>query len=668
MKAMLAETTRSASEVFARLYEGRLGSPHLLHDPDPAPDGRSVVVSGVSYDRLGGVTQSKLYRVDMLSGAYTPLSKAVDSARMGRHSPEGTKIAFLSDAGPNPGLCWVNAFAPETTHLAPTIDGLIESFSWSADGERVLLLVAERGVDIAAALGGKSHAKTNAEHADWTPETFSSETAFARRRAAVWRLGDAHVTYVGPRELNVWEAAWCGAGAIAAVVSEASEERAWFSARLVRIELDGTVRNLHLSPRQIGGLASSPSGARTAFVEAVASDRGNVCGVLKVIDGDCVREIDGAGVDICHVAWRNEDHLVFCGVRGLSCVAGEIDFTSGARDIHYDEIHRHSGFYYPQAQPFPGGGVVHVTQGFASPCRLEIAHMGANTIISSIDGEGATFLASLLREASPVWWAGRDGMDLQGWLLTPRRGAAPFPMVMEIHGGPVWVWRPMHLTQMPLLAVLLSEGFAVFLPNPRGSTGRGQDFAALVQGDMAGEDTHDYLTGLDALQQAGIADPNRLYATGSSYGGYMSAWLAQDCSLAAVAPRCPVTNWHTQHWTSNIGDFDVLFLASAAENEDGPHFERSPVNYVYRMQAPCLLIAGAQDKCTPPSQAEELFGALRQAGRTASLAIYPKEGHGFAMYEARCDVASRMVAWFNAFRRGSNQPAPTDGGRSSARN
>ena len=89
---------------------------------------------------------------------------------------------------------------------------------------------------------------------------------------------------------------------------------------------------------------------------------------------------------------------------------------------------------------------------------------------------------------------------------------------------------------------LVEAGYAVLMPNPRGSIGRGRDFAAFVVGDMGGEESHDLLSGIDHLVSLGIADPARLAVGGVSYGGYMAALLpAVDDRFAAavVGPARP---------------------------------------------------------------------------------------------------------------------------------
>ena len=138
--------------------------------------------------------------------------------------------------------------------------------------------------------------------------------------------------------------------------------------------------------------------------------------------------------------------------------------------------------------------------------------------------------------ATNVTWSAPDGIVIEGVLCAPP-GAGPFPLVLHVHGGPIGAYQrswTMHDYAVPLL---VSRGDAVLLPNPRGSAGRGQEFAAKVVGDMGGAGTHDYLSGIDAMIERGIADPARIGTMGVSYGGFMSAWLVtQDQRFkAAVA-------------------------------------------------------------------------------------------------------------------------------------
>jgi dipeptidyl aminopeptidase/acylaminoacyl peptidase len=190
------------------------------------------------------------------------------------------------------------------------------------------------------------------------------------------------------------------------------------------------------------------------------------------------------------------------------------------------------------------------------------------------------------------------------------------------------------------------EGYATFLPNPRGSVGRGPEFAEANLGDMGGGDLQDILTGVDALVAEGIADDARVAIMGGSYGGFMSSWaVTQTNRFAAAVPFAVVTDWVSFHATTNIGQFDRLFLQAEPYDEEGEYTQRSPVYHAAKCKTPTLIIHGEDDLCTPVSQAYELYNALVEAGCETELVVYPREGHGWTEREHQLDAWNRMRDW-----------------------
>jgi dipeptidyl aminopeptidase/acylaminoacyl peptidase len=131
----------------------------------------------------------------------------------------------------------------------------------------------------------------------------------------------------------------------------------------------------------------------------------------------------------------------------------------------------------------------------------------------------------------------------------------------------------------------------------------------------------------------------------------MSAWLVTQAPerFAAAVSVSPVTDWYSQHWTSNIGAWDADFLLADPTVPGGAYFDRSPVMFASRARTPTLVTAGVTDRCTPPGQAIEFYRALRQAGVEAALALYPEEGHGVRRMPALFDYLTRLVGWFERF-------------------
>lgn len=174
---------------------------------------------------------------------------------------------------------------------------------------------------------------------------------------------------------------------------------------------------------------------------------------------------------------------------------------------------------------------------------------------------------------------------------------------------------------------------------------------------MGGADTGDYLAGIDALVEQGVADPQRLGVLGGSYGGYMASWLiTQDQRFAAAVTISPVTDWYSQSFTSNIAGWGNAFLGADPEQPGTLAHARSPALHASKARTPCLNVAGARDRCTPPGQAREFHQALRAHGVESALVIYPEEGHGVRSYPAVIDFLARIVMWFT-------QHMPPDGER-----
>lgn len=220
---------------------------------------------------------------------------------------------------------------------------------------------------------------------------------------------------------------------------------------------------------------------------------------------------------------------------------------------------------------------------------------------------------------------------------------------MNCHGGPVAHWRSFWLGRgrWPFLLMLIKRGYALFFPNPRGSSGRGQAFVRPIVGDLGGIDGRDLLSGLDALVERGLAPAHSVGVVGGSYGGFMTSWLiTQDPRFSAAVSVSPITNYVTERLTSNIPHFVKLFLGESYHKAIDTYLEHSPVMYAHKVRTPTLNICGALDRCTPPSEARQFHNALVEYGVTSQLLTYPEEGHGIRKFPAAIDFVARVVSWF----------------------
>lgn len=645
---------REAEALLARLRGAGSGLPSDACELDVSPDGRSAFFTGTTVDVLEGVPVTRLWQVDLSTGGVRPLTGAPGgSERSAKFSPNGVRVAFLSDADRAGDFqLYLLDIAKGDITPAPKVPGWIEYLHWSPDGERILLGVAGHGADIAGAQGAVASARLASDEPGWLPSVETGDETYLWRTAWVIDLPTNTLRQVNRAGTNIWEAVWCGNEALGALVSPAPSEDAWYTATLALVDISsGAERALHVSKGQIGGLAGSPTGAHLIFIEAICSDRGLIAGDahLLTLESGEVRRIDSRGVDVTSAQWRDVRRVLLTGQRAFESVASLYDVASDAcNDIWASEevTTGGRGRYFTVAVGSADIVGVLVGEGFARAPHIGAIREGRFESLHHFDHGYAEHVTARARFES-VRWRAPDGLEIHGWLMTPKC-EGPHPLILEIHGGPVWHWRPRWLAREGLHTLLLLEhGYAVFWPNPRGSSGRGQAFAARVRGDLCGADTRDHLSGIDHLVAQGIADPARVGVMGRSYGGCMTAWLiTQDPRFAAAVALAPHTDQVSEHLTSNIPYFDRLFLNDRYDNPGGRYIERSPVMHARKARTPTLNVCGALDRCTPPGQALEFHNALREHGVRSVLVTYPREGHGNAQFPAVIDYAARVVDWF----------------------
>jgi dipeptidyl aminopeptidase/acylaminoacyl peptidase len=623
-------------------------------------DGRHAVFAGSFIDKLEGTPSTRICQVDLTSGDTRVLTFGPNTDRLPKFSPDGRQVAFLSDRHRAGDFqLYLLDLVSGAARPTPPVAGWVEHLQWSPDGRLILLGVAGHGADVAGGQGAVTSTQVTECVPSWMPAVEAGDEECRWRRAWVYELPSDHVRQVSATDCNIWEAAWCGNDALVAVVSPGPGEGLWYSARLHIVEIEtGSSREIYTPRDQLGWPAASPSGKRLAIVEAICSDRWFVAGDLRLIETGTgkIQRVDTQGLDITYCEWRSDTHLLLAGHRGFETVVAKYDATQGAfTEVWSSRDISTGGIYACVSGLNDRGDCVVIGESFLRAPEVAVIRKGRYQTVKSFDlgyGDQAKVIAAVER----LSWSAPDGLEIQGWLLRPK-GNGSHPVIMHVHGGPVYHVRPFWLGRKGALGLMLvKRGYAVFLPNPRGSSGRGQDFARHVLGDMGGADTYDYLSGLDHLVKQGIADPKRLGVTGGSYGGYMTSWLiTQDSRFAAAAPVNSVINFVTEHLIGNIPHFVAMFLADKYNNPGGKYFQRSPVNYAHKVKTPTLNICGALDRCTPPAEAVQFHKALLENSVTSVLLIYPEEGHGVQKLPAAIDYSARVVAWFQ-----KHMPAEVD--------
>src|SRR6185437_14655199 len=248
-------------------------------------------------------------------------------------------------------------------------------------------------------------------------------------------------------DTNIWEAVWCGNETIAAVVSPGPGEGLWYTARLALIDTEGGAsRDIFTPQDQLGWPSASPSGRHIAVVEALCSDRWLVAGDLRLIDTRTreVRKVATGGIDVTHTEWRSDRHLLLAGHRGFETVVALYDAQAGElEELWQSEQITTSGFYSTVAGFAEPGDCALIGEGFTRPPEIAVIRRGKYQAVKSFD-PGAEEAFSVLGGVDTVKWQAPDGLEIQGLLLKPS-GPAPYPLVLNVHGGPVWHYRPYWL-------------------------------------------------------------------------------------------------------------------------------------------------------------------------------------------------------------------------------
>jgi len=438
--------------------------------------------------------------------------------------------------------------------------------------------------------------------------------------------------------VNVFELGWAG-DKVVAVCTEDPSESAWYDAWIGLIDLDTRqVERVHTPKWQLQSPRISPGG-RVAWVEGFSSDRGTLTGTVHVLgQGPVAPELHVSSIE-----FADENTLWVAGWRGAGTFAGRLSLDGSYEELAGGEVTIGPRFQPQLAVSADGTRAAAAYEGPDDPPEVVLWENGTARTLTALNAEVAPMLGTV--EQQSYRWKSFDGLEIEGILVLPReRPEGPLPLVVVVHGGPTGCW-PWAFTT-GLSHVLTADGYALFLPNVRGSVGRGPEFAEANLGDMGGGDLKDILAGVDALVGEGIADDARVAISGGSYGGFMSSWaITQTDRFAAAMPFAVVTDWVSFHSTTNIGQFDRLYLQAEPWDAAGEYTNRSPVYHAHKCKTPTLILHGEDDLCTPLGQAFELYNALVEGGCAAELVVYPREGHGWTEREHQLDSWNRIRDW-----------------------
>lgn len=266
------------------------------------------------------------------------------------------------------------------------------------------------------------------------------------------------------------------------------------------------------------------------------------------------------------------------------------------------------------------------------------------------------------------WLTRPDGTRIQYWVMKPAGAVAgqKYPWVLDMHGGPAAMWGPGEFTMWHEFQTFCAWGYGVVYANPRGSTGYGARFSRANFKNWGEGPAGDVLAALDdAVKKFPFIDTNRLFLTGGSYAGYLTAWIVgHDDRFKAAAAQRGVYDLTTFYGEGNAFRLvENSFGGLPWDPETRKILEReSPFSYVARIKTPLLILHGSQDYRTGVSQSEMLYRALKQQGKAVEYIRYPNIGHELTRSGPplqRMDHMLRIVEFFERYA-SNNHPAPVE--------
>ncbi|MDZ4805490.1 MAG: S9 family peptidase [Candidatus Eisenbacteria bacterium] len=631
--------------------------------------------------RSAEFTPASAHQLVHLAQAYEP-----------RIAPDGSQVAFVLADSIDPTLRQI-VLAPTSGGVRPhplTAGGRsADRPRWTPDGRHLLFLsalkdtaarqvqiiaVAEREsrpltgeargvVDMAVAPDGEQlvYLVPGSRSTGGDPIDAAARPAGSRLRLR--RIDDPTTTTISPDTANVWKFAWSpDSKRLAVLFTRPGPFGEWRRGRLAVLDLiDNRWSPVPGRWDPTNNLAWNPGSDSLAVYALPASDYSYpILHVVPVTDGK-------AGIPIrltppeqtetfSQVAWTEGGGLVVMALAGVRSFLARVD----PRTRRVTRL----------AECWTELDVDFSMNGAGTLTWLSGGLDGPSDVYSLLPGEREPRRLSILNPqlAERMWappivttWTSFDGRKIEGILFEPPAATPrPCPMVVMPHGGPSWQWALGFYADCHNPARYLAErGYAVFLPNPRGSTGYGEEFNALNRRDLGGGDWRDIDAGVDSLVAAGLADPSRLAIDGFSYGGFLAAWSVARSDRY----RCAVVGAGPMNFLSGYVEDDLSpywqeeYLGGPPWGDARRYLDRSPITFVAGVREPVLIVHGQDDIRVPLAQSRELFAALTDQGTPVEFRIYPREPHGFNERRHQVDYMERQWQWFERHLKGNSTHA-----------
>lgn len=653
-----------------------------VHDPQISPDAQFIAYTVVSMLLKEDKSETRIWMIPAAGGDAIPLTVEGVSSDHPRWSPDGKLLAFLSarkDAEGNEGKTQVyllNRLGGEAQRLTDTIQD-VEDFAWSPDGKRLVLILRDPSPEEIEAAASKGK---DAEDAETSSETkkrkaqrplvidrllFKEDTVgyLDRRRTHlyVFDLGSKSLTQVTSGDYDDSEPAWSPDGKALAFTSNRSkpDPDATYNTDIWTVSADNTDKGAHpiqvtTNPGEDDHPAWSPDGKWIAYSTTLDSKlfyyATKHVGISPASGGEAkvlTRSFDRMatlprfapdGKSIYFLA-DDDGTQTLCLVRVGD---GEVTRAIGGR-LTVDS--------YSQAKD---GSLAAAISTPDRPYELFTVAQGQLTRLTHTND---AWLAQFkLAQAEYVSFKSKDGTVVHGYLYKPVDyiPGKKYPAILKPHGGPVEEYEAEFDDLAQLFA---ANGYVVLFPNPRGSSGYGQDFCKAIFADWGHKDFEDDLAIVDYAIAQGIADPDKLGVGGHSYGGISTDFIIAQTNRFKAATSWAGAAEFTSLWGHDEYQREYVFELGYPWENRAVWDHVSLFWRVKDIQTPTLFLGGDIDWNVPILGSEQLYQSLKALGRATLLVVYPGEYHEFTAPSHLKDRDERYLAWFAHYVKADGTPA-----------
>ena len=652
-----------------RIFQGAdLFGLQYAAEPQIRPDGRVVAYVRGSFDIMTDRARQSIWLIDVETGEQTPLVAGAGSHTSPRWSADGGRLAYVStaeDGRPQLFARWMQS--GQTAKLAELLSAPTD-LAWSPDGRWIAFTMFTPGE--AAKLG---EAPEKPKGAEWAPPLeVITDLTYRSDAEGYLKPGYRHAYVVAaeggaPRQLTFGAFNETGPlsftpdGAHLLLTGNRMDNwrREPVNTEIYEVALDsGAIRALTSRVGADGAATVSPDGRTIAYLgfdDRLMSYQNAELYVMDR-DGSEPRSLTSSlDRTIDEAYWAADGRTLYVryddrAVTKIARVDLDGHLTTVAEGLSGGSLDR----------PYTGGefsvakdGTVAFTSGTPqSPSDVSVTRRGKTLRLTQLNA--GLFADKTLADVRPLAVTSSfDRRSIDAWMALPPNfdPAKKYSLILEIHGGPYAAYGPVFSTDVQLYA---AAGYVVLYVNPRGSTSYGQEFANLIHHKYPSEDYDDLMSAVDAAIAQGYVDPKRLYVTGGSGGGVLTAWIVGRTErFRAAVTQKPVINWASTVLTTDIYTYMPKYWFEKLPWEDPESYWKvSPLSLVGSVKTPTLVLVGDQDFRTPLSDSEQYYQALQLQGVPTGLVKVPGASHGglTARPSQSAAKASAILAWFERYR------------------